>query len=447
MIGLCIYIAGLFTWGLLMDALLHRSREPRRLLDLLGMSLCLGSGALPALLMGLSMLGIAPKQGIVFAVCLAGFLGLIALAWRRRLPQIALPIFPRLVRSEWIFMLLAGVLIGVQVLAIGLAAFTLPAIEVDAWNIWGLKAKVLYFEPMTPRPAYFSDLSLSYSHLDYPLLVPMLWAGVYGAMGGVNDLAGKGVLAVPALGMILLLYGALRDLLHRPPAMLLTAIATGVPAMARWNAQGVADPVLATFMLGAAVCLMRWLESQRTGDLIAAGIFSSFAALTKLEGSILPFSVLLAIVLLRPRRWAFAAYGITLALLVFPWFLWSRGLPRTHEDYVSRLTASQLSLGMGRLAELAGLIATQLWNWLWVIPIGMLLLTALAGWRGFRDRRALAVWIVLLVQLSACTVAYLVTPWELPVLVPITAARLLLHVLPLIILLTALHWRAAEASR
>jgi len=47
-------------------------------------------------------------------------------------------------------------------------------VEWDAFAIWGFKAKVLTHEALRPTPAYFHDLTLSYSHLDYPLMVPFL---------------------------------------------------------------------------------------------------------------------------------------------------------------------------------------------------------------------------------------------------------------------------------
>ena len=62
-------------------------------------------------------------------------------------------------------------------------ALSSPLVEWDAFAIWGFKAKVLVHEALRPAPAYFHDLTLSYSHLDYPLMVPFLTAGAYAAMG------------------------------------------------------------------------------------------------------------------------------------------------------------------------------------------------------------------------------------------------------------------------
>ena len=52
-----------------------------------------------------------------------------------------------------------------------------------------------------PNPDLFHDASLSYSHLDYPLMVPFLTAGASAAMGTVDDQTGK--LVSPFLDVLL----------------------------------------------------------------------------------------------------------------------------------------------------------------------------------------------------------------------------------------------------
>jgi hypothetical protein len=61
----------------------------------------------------------------------------------------------------------------------------MPVYNGDAYAIWVLKAKVLFYEGF--RSAYFRNPNLGYSHLDYPLLIPMLISGVYSILGSEDD--------------------------------------------------------------------------------------------------------------------------------------------------------------------------------------------------------------------------------------------------------------------
>ena len=89
----------------------------------------------------------------------------------------------------WIVAPLAITLAGLVMIVV--VALSSPLSEWDAFAIWGFKAKVLTHDALRPTPAYFHDLTLSYSHLDYPLMFPFLTAGAYAAMGTVDDQTGK----------------------------------------------------------------------------------------------------------------------------------------------------------------------------------------------------------------------------------------------------------------
>ena len=52
---------------------------------------------------------------------------------------------------------------------------------------WALKAKILHDGAGKGIWAWFQNPALAYAHLDYPLLVPLLHALTYGALGHIND--------------------------------------------------------------------------------------------------------------------------------------------------------------------------------------------------------------------------------------------------------------------
>jgi hypothetical protein len=412
--------------------------------EILGLSLALGSGGTGLLFLHLSLLGLRPTRPLVAGFCLLVWLAT-ALARRRGrlLPvdfRVALRPGPA-----------AGVLIGVTLLLVlvaGIHALAFPFLDWDAFAVWGLKAKVLFHESLGSRPAYFHDLSLSYSHLDYPLLVPMLVASEYALGGGVQETAGMLLFPFLFLALALVLHAGLRWKLEPVPAALLTALAMTTPVCLRWAGAGQADLALALFYAAALIQLARWVEEGRRSDLWLALLFSAFCLHTKNEGLGLALAnvlVLAGLGFLRRDRNHWRAVGtFTLGLLALwlAWAWWSSDIPRTHEDYAARLRPATLWANRERLGPIlsafAGrIVAWNQWGLLW-----LLLGTATAlGWRQARSRAVQVVWVLLALHGLMYGIAFLVTPWELQVLLDNSLDRLLLHLLPAVILLTGWHVR------
>jgi len=60
--------------------------------------------------------------------------------------------------------------------------------DIDAFAIWMFKAKIVAAQPLLPIPKFLLDDSLSYSHQDYPLGMPLVVAGMYAAIGRVEEM-------------------------------------------------------------------------------------------------------------------------------------------------------------------------------------------------------------------------------------------------------------------
>lgn len=445
--GLILYVTVIGVCGFATAAALS-GPDRKRLVEIIAMSATFGCGVVPIALSWLSMAGLKPS-GLATAILAATGTAAIALLWKAgRLPGIATPLMPKLRHADWLG-LPAAILLA-AVIAASFATALVPVFEIDAMAIWGLKAKVLYYEPLNPRPMYFSDLSLSYSHLDYPLLVPMLWAGAYGAMGGVDDHLGRVVLMVPVVALAALLYARLREAINRSRSALLTALSVGLPVVLHSNTTGRADLTLAMFLLAAVTCLMRWLGSNQPHHAVAAAMLAAMAGFTKLEGLVVVASCLtVATLTLLPAIWrqdrrrigGWAAFILALAITLGPWLIWSHDLPHSHEDYGSRLSWSRLSAGFDRIPAISRALLREIRSWSFAGTIGVLALAACLGWRGWRQNDVLAGWFVLAAQLLAYLAALLVTPWDPPVLVGFVSQRLLFHLSPLAMLLAAMHWR------
>lgn len=448
MFWIAIYIMTIAAGGLAAGAVL-RGRRGEGFIQFVGESLAIGCGVVPTLLLWLSMAGFKPSRVLVLML---GAMPLIALIFLRRL-------LPRVVQYRPSPMTRGDVLTSIAALLIALAfcgatiTALLPTFEIDAISIWGLKAKVLFAEPLYPRPAYFSDLSLSYSHLDYPLLVPALWAGAYATMGVADNGVGKVVLLLPLVATLAMLYGGLRRSLDRSRASALTALAMALPAVAWYGGRGLADTTLAMFVLAAALAMIDWQREGDVRDALRAAMFGAFAAMTKLEGQPLAVTMVVlfaAIAFIRRDRKTIsgAVFAvIVLGAILMPWLIWSADLPRTHENYQSRLRPQAIIDGLSRLPALASAMWIEIRHWGYIAPIAMLVLSSAAGWRGWKSAQAGIVWTILLAQLMAYTAAFLVTPWDVTTLASMSVRRLLLHVAPLAMLLSGFHWSSARRSQ
>jgi hypothetical protein len=128
--------------------------------------------------------------------------------------------------------------------------------------------------------------------------------------------------------------------------------------------------------------------------------------------------------------------------------IWSRNLPHTHEDYGSKLLSSALVTHLPRLKEIIPAMLVQtaefhVWDLFWIMA-GVL---ALLGWRALARQYMLALWILLGLHLMSYSLAFIVTPWDLAVLMPMTMDRLLLHTVPAVILLAGWHWAELETGQ
>jgi len=422
------------------------------LAQLAGLTPAVGAGTVGLLLFWASLLGFAPSRGLLAVIGGLAAAGLLVLRIQNQLTRIELRPAKWQPDDRWMFLPLAVIAAAVAIMVIN--AVSTPLSEWDAFAIWGFKAKVVTHEALRPAPLYFQDLSLSYSHLEYPLLVPLLISGAYAAMGTVDDQTGKLVSVFLDLLLVPMVYLGLRWKLRRLPAMCLCVVLVLLPVLFRYAGTGCADLPLATFYAGSIWFVARWIDQQRLPDLLLAVLFSAFMAFTKNEGLILAIMngvVMLGFGLadLRNRRWlgALLFFGGLLAIDA-AWLIWSRDLPRTDEDYGSKLLSAEVLTHLSALKQIVPAmiaLATEPHNWglLWITAGGL----ALLGWRAFGRRTVLAVWILVGMQWLSYALVYSVTPWNLSILMPLTLDRLMLHALPAIILLAGWHWGEGDRSQ
>jgi hypothetical protein len=146
---------------------------------------------------GLALGAFFLTQGIL-ALRLAGFrleqiLGVTVMIWavveiiflfrqrRRQLPQFD-------ARQLWWLLLIPAAL---MLWALFRLAGTEGLLEFDAVAYWALKAKILHICAGRDLMTWFQNRTLSYAHMDYPLLATLLHSFTYGVLGHVNEFVTK----------------------------------------------------------------------------------------------------------------------------------------------------------------------------------------------------------------------------------------------------------------
>jgi len=449
---LLLYLAALFLIGHVTVSLIFKD-ESRSLTECFASVVSVGAGALSLILFWVSLAGFAPGRiALVFVVIIFGtaqFQHLRNHRWPWMTTRPSAPVSS----WEWICLIGCGAMIAGCVAIVSIHAVAQPVYELDAFAIWALKAKVLAHESLWSRPEYFSDPAFSFSHQDYPLLVPFLVAGVYGAIGQTNEYLGKSVFLILYLAFVFQVFTALRWKLNRPTSLLLTVLAVSLPPVLRWAGAGTADLALTLYYAGAVFYFLRWLEKERRSDLVMSILYSVFMAFTKNEGfaaMLLVAGLMLLFSVLSRSKTKLVSFGFFSAgilLLYFPWLWWSRALPHTHENYGARLRPDLLVQNLDRVGVIMGEFCRRASNWSRWSGIWLLLPTvAIIDFRGWKNRSVVALWLLLLAQITLYVVIFVVAPWNVQELASAALERLLVQMVPLVVFLIGLHWAAIGGS-
>ncbi len=338
------------------------------------------------------------------------------------------------------------VTISVMFLLVCCHSLLMPLYEWDAFAIWGLKAKVLYCEGLSS--SYFNSPNLAYSHLDYPILVPLLMsAGIFSIASDSSDATCKYIFPLFYLAFVFLMYTAARRRLGQRHALLLTAIFASTPALVRWSGAGTADMALSFLYAGSILYLINFFETEKFYDLGISIICSICCALTKNEG--LPLVIINFVALLifssKPlfsmkNLKAPALYFTASTIFYLPWLIFSQDIPKIHENYIGNLTIARFAGNLDRLQliipeMLLQFLSLKSWGLIWLLAI----VAAVAGRKSFLEKPVLLLWFLFIGHILLYMLIYIIYPFELAKLIPETIERLYLHLMPAGILIIIMH--------
>jgi len=415
-------------------------------LEIAALSLCMGPGVMAMCLIFLSMMGGRPTTVEILPITAGwGILGILISALPRKGDPIELAPStnpPKL----WTIVCLLAIAYGLT--AVGCDALTIPVSEWDAFAIWQLKAEVLAIHPLYPRPGYFSDLSLSYSHLRYPLLVPMASAGMH-AMTGKLDNLGKAISLLWYPGMLAAVYALVRRMNGATAALTATALTACSMPMCRFAGSGTAEAALTALYTCGILTIVRWRQTQALGYLILTAVLSALMAWTKNEGlALAAINVVVIAVTGQNRRKSLAAAALLAAIVTvvyLPWIFYTWGLPRTDEDYAGRLRLHQFVANAGKIWPALMGIGAELfdithWGLLWEV----LIVLAAVQWKKFKNPAVATIGLLVALHLLVYVPPMVVSNWKLDELLYTTSDRLVLHIAPAGAILIGVLWPRRE---
>jgi hypothetical protein len=178
-IALCLPLAVSITGSRLVRWLFRDLKGLLSTGELLASGLAVGAFFLTQLTLALRMGGARWEQALA-AVLMVWAVGEVVLLVRRchaQRPQFKARYL------WWLWLVPAALILWCQFRLAGLLGLQ----EFDAVVIWAFKAKILHSCAGREIWTWFQNPGLAYAHMDYPLLVPLLHALTYGALGHVND--------------------------------------------------------------------------------------------------------------------------------------------------------------------------------------------------------------------------------------------------------------------
>ncbi len=346
---------------------------------------------------------------------------------------------------------------GFEWLCLGVAAystllvlvdtFSQPLLAFDSRSIWGMKAKVFYSQGGLYGEDFFDPARL-HAHQQYPLLVPLSESLLYHHLGRLDDRWGKAFFPCFFLAMILVIYGGLRRFFSRGYSLAGVVLFSGLPVFVIFPhgsaSSGYADFPLAYFITAFAMVLFGWVHSGKRADLSMASLFGAFALFTKNEGTALwvivvaCFALLLSFSTARPfHKMLDLALSCALSLLLLiPWFTLRPRLVLNDENYPAMFTPENISNGIGRLPYVIKglfreiLLKPHLWNVVGWMVLAILTAMTMRSWR----MRHSVFFIIPSLYSGLLVLMFLVTPWRVEDLIPISLTRLLMHTAPLMLI-------------
>jgi len=313
-----------------------------------------------------------------------------------------------------------------------------PPAEADFYAMWGAKAKQFFMTGGIDWRFLQDPLNLP-SHVDYPLLLPLLYDVQALLAGGWPDERWLSLMHIgTSVSALLVIRALLADEMPKPARAAATLIVMPLVFSPYF---GLPEGVLVAYGTLGLLFLRRAVRDDAAAGALHGAVYLGLAASCKNEGMALLVAAAVAVALTRPRLIARLWPAIA---IILPWLLlrWHYGLESelVQGGAFGRLT-ERLANPAPLIAALRGVPLGRELFW-----IGAAVALVLGARRLIREERFLTV--ATATQFLFFIGAYLVTPYDLAWHVRSSWGRIVGQLIPalalLALLVTAIRFRAAS---
>ncbi|HEX8221054.1 MAG TPA: hypothetical protein VF914_17820 [Chloroflexia bacterium] len=279
-------------------------------------------------------------------------------------------------------------LLALQAVLVAIPALGRPLDVWDSWVNWGVKSRAIFLEGHI-SPAVYADPSRAVTHLDYPLLVPLLQSWFYGWVGAPDDRIAGVASVLFYLALLGICYAAVRARAGSRLLALATATTVGTVSHVAGLASIVfAEMPLAVFATVTGVYLLKWLHGGTYGALLISAVGAGLLCWTKRDGVLFLAALLPAAVLVgwRQRRaWqGVGALAVGALLVSGPWYAFAAANSLPTPDF-QPASLGTLAANLGRWSTIVELewnsLTSQSWSYIWPLAALVGLVYWVAGWR------------------------------------------------------------------
>lgn len=312
--------------------------------------------------------------------------------------------------------------------------FFTPLWDIDSFALWGFKSKVIFYNSLD-KSSYFHNPSYGFSHLDYPLLVPLLNAGVYISMDKVSQNLGK-LLYLPLYwSFSILLYFSCDEKIKKIFRCGLVAVIISAPALLQWSGAGTADIYLATYLALSLYYGLKFLKIHSHSSLCGFVLANAFLIFTKNEGLPIAFIntsilCLFSVISAKERGWQLLKLFLWIMLIIImslPWFIWSSDIPIIHENYPAQIKNILNSTHLQRIPLILNAFFRYMSNFSrWGLFWFLLFATIIAGFN--KKSTYLYLLLTFLAIFALYFVIFIISPWSVAYLEAAALERLLIHI-------------------
>jgi len=294
------------------------------------------------------------------------------------------------------------------------------AIGWDGLVVWEIKARIAAYNGGSLPVDYFTDPTRSWSHPDYPLMLPLLETWIYMWMGQSSQFLVRIIYPVFYFAALLLLYSGAAEISgKRWVGLLAASLLFFVSLLATGQSNvftGYADFPLAVLYLAAVASFIRYTRDAANSRAVLFAIYAGAMPWMKREGAILwlCFILVAGVELIGQRKIRVALLAVVPGLITIAgWKIAQfsvRAIP--NHDFLPA-TAANVAAHLNRVGPILRAVIVELssindWSILWaVFPIALVLLAA-------KGRRTLSLQLGALVFMPLVLYAsvYILSSWN-----------------------------------